>query len=337
MGTKSKIYFLKSITFLAGILGFQFISLSAELIELNRVVAKVNERVVTWGEIENAMTLLNFTESEKNDRANEFVDGKIDRLLSITAFNEKGMKIPTSYIEQEYNKRLIREFNGDRKLFRDTLRSKGMSQLEYRKEIEEEIIYSHMLSTRRRLKEEISPEKVESYYKKNLNKFKTEEKIQLGEIAFSQIAGEPETVLLQQAHKVLKDIKNGQKFEDAALKNGQSPFREKSGDWGVMVSEREIRSDEIRKQAFLLKKNEVSKPFIVNILERKPDGSVGNSNKIAVYILKALDRTQSGHKPLDEVRTQIERELAAEIEANSHRKWLNRLKRDAYVRVTLPE
>jgi parvulin-like peptidyl-prolyl isomerase len=104
-----------------------------------------------------------------------------------------------------------------------------------------------------------------------------------------------------------------------------------------MVSEREIRSDEIRKQAFLLKKNEVSKPFIVNILERKPDGSVGNSNKIAVYILKALDRTQSGHKPLDEVRTQIERELAAEIEANSHRKWLNRLKRDAYVRVTLPE
>ena len=81
MGTKSKIYFLKSITFLAGIFGFQFIALSAELIELNRVVAKVNERVVTWGEIENAMTLLNFTESEKNDRANEFVDGKIDRLL----------------------------------------------------------------------------------------------------------------------------------------------------------------------------------------------------------------------------------------------------------------
>ena len=212
MGTKSKIYFFKSIIFLAGILGFQLISLSAELIELNRVVAKVNQRVVTWGEIENAMTLLNFTESEKNDRSNEFVDGKIDRLLSITAFNEKGMKIPTSYIEQEYNKRLIREFNGDRKLFRDTLRSKGLSQLEYRKEIEEEIIYSHMLSTRRRLKEEISPEKVESYYKKNLKKFKTEEKIQLGEIAFSQIACEPETVLLQQAHKVLKDIKNGQKF-----------------------------------------------------------------------------------------------------------------------------
>ena len=46
----------------------------------------------------------------------------------------------------------------------------------------------------------------------------------MGEIAFSQIAGEPETVLLQQAHKVLKDIKNGQSFQEAAKLNGQSPL-----------------------------------------------------------------------------------------------------------------
>ena len=64
---------------------------------------------------------------------------------------------------------------------------------------------------------------------------------------------------------------------------------------------------------------------------------MGDSGKIAVYILKAIDRTVAGFKPLDEVRTQIERELASEIEARSHRQWLNRLKRDAYVRVTLPQ
>jgi peptidyl-prolyl cis-trans isomerase SurA len=328
---------LKTFLFLAGFLGIHYQAYASDLIELNRVVAKVNERIVTWGEIEKAMTLLNFTDQEKKDRANEFVDGKVDRLLSITAFREKGMNIPTSYIEQEYNKRLIKDFNNNRKLFRDTLRSKGLSQLEYRKEIEEEIIYGHMLSTRRRLKEEISPEKVESYYETNSDKFKTLRKVQLAEIAFSQIAGEPETILLQQAHKVLNEIKAGQTFEEAALKNGQSPFREKSGDWGVMISEKEIRSEEIRKVAFSLKEVGVSKPFIVNILERKPDGTVGSSGKIAVYILKALKVTKAGRKPLDEVRNQIERTLASDIEAQSHRQWLSRLKRDAYVRVTLPQ
>ena len=150
--------------------------LNAELIEINRVVAKVNDRIVTWGEIDNAMTRLNFSEQEKKKRTTEFVEGKIDRLLSIAAFKEKGMAIPETYVEQEYNKRLIRDFNGDRKLFRDYLLSNGRSQLEFRKDLEEEIIYSHMLSTRRKLKEEISPEKVEAYYDKNPNLFKTEER-----------------------------------------------------------------------------------------------------------------------------------------------------------------
>ena len=107
---------LNNIFYFGGILTVMvtFLSsgLSAELIEINRVTAKVNDRIVTWGEIERAMDRLNFTDEEKKQRATEFVDGKIDRLLSIFAFEEKGMGIPESMIEQEYNKRLIQEFNG---------------------------------------------------------------------------------------------------------------------------------------------------------------------------------------------------------------------------------
>ena len=84
------------------------------------------------------------------------------------------MGIPESIIEQEYNKRIIQEFNGDRKLFRDVLRSKGQSQLEFREELREDIIYGHMLSTRKRMKEEISPEKVERFYRENGNMFRTD-------------------------------------------------------------------------------------------------------------------------------------------------------------------
>ena len=310
--------------------------LNAELIEINRVVAKVNDRIVTWGEIDNAMTRLNFSDQEKKKRTTEFVEGKIDRLLSIAAFKEKGMAIPETYVEQEYNKRLIRDFNGDRKLFRDYLRSNGRSQLEFRKDLEEEIIYSHMLSTRRKLKEEISPEKVEAYYEKHTNLFKTEEKIRLSEIAFSQIAGEPQSVLLQQARKVVEEFKKGVPFKKLAAENGQSPFRDKAGDWGVMVSEREIRNDEIRKRAFALKKGELSEPFVVETLQREKDGSIKKSGKFAVYLLLVSEKKVSGRKPLEEVRQEIERTLASEYEAQSQRQWLGRLKKEAYVRITLP-
>ena len=331
---------INSFTRKASILGMSLALSSsvllAELIEINRVVAKVNDRIVTWGEIENPMTRLNFSEEEKKNRASEFVDGKIDRLLSIAAFKDKGMVIPETFIEQQYNKRLIREFNGDRKLFRDVLRSNGQSQLEFRRDLEEEIIYSHMLSSRKRLKEEISPEKVEKYYEDHPNLFKTEEKVSLREIVFSQIAGEPQAILLQQAQKVLDEIKNGATFETLASQNGQSPFREKAGDWGFMVSDREIRSEQIRKEAFSLKEGEVSEPFVVDILERDKDGGIRKSGKVAVYILQVTKKLSSGRRPLDEVRQEIEQTLASEYESQSQRQWLGRLKKKAYVRVSLP-
>ena len=309
----------------------------SELIEINRVTAKVNDRIVTWGEIQRAMDRLNFTDEEKRARASEFVDGKIDRLLSIYAFEEKGMGIPESIIEQEYNKRLIQEFNGDRKLFRDVLRSKGQSQLEFREELREDIIYGHMLSTRKRMKEEISPEKVERFYRENGNMFRTDARVKLREIVFSQIAGEPIPVLMQQANQIQEMLQNGSPFEVLAAQHGQSPFREKGGDWGVMVTSREIRSDEIRKNAFSLKKGEVSKPFVVELLERKADGQVGKSGKTAIYILKVENLEPAGRKSLDQVRLEIEKILASRIESQSQRKWFNRLKRDAFIEVNLPE
>ncbi len=336
MGIKSINSFARKASILAVTVGLSSNLALAELIEINRVVAKVNDRIVTWGEIDAPMTRLNFSEEEKKNRASEFVDGKIDRLLSIVAFKEKGMAIPETFIEQEYNKRLIREFNGDRKLFRDVLRSKGQSQLEFRKGLEEEIIYSHMLSTRKRLKEEISPEKVAKYYKDHPNLFKTEEKVRLREIAFSQIAGEPKSVLLQQANKILEELQKGVSFEKLALENGQSPFRDKAGDWGFMVSEREIRSVEIRKQAFSLKEGESSKPFVVEKLERAEDGSIKKSGKIAVYIIQVTKKLSSGRKALDAVRQEIEQTLASEYESQNQRQWLGRLKKKAYVRVSLP-
>ena len=88
----------------------------SELIEINRVTAKVNDRIVTWGEIQRAMDRLNFTDEEKRpERRNSWME-KLTDYYPFT-FEEKGMGIPESIIEQEYNKRLIQEFNGDRKLF----------------------------------------------------------------------------------------------------------------------------------------------------------------------------------------------------------------------------
>ena len=104
-------------------------------------------------------------------RAQEFVDGKIDRLLSQLAFQNEGMELPQTYIEQEYAKRLMSDFNGDRKLFREVLQSNGQSPLEYKNQLKEDIIHMHMLGQRKRTGDEISPQSVEDYYQTEPRKF----------------------------------------------------------------------------------------------------------------------------------------------------------------------
>ena len=104
-----------------------------------------------------------------------------------------------------------------------------------------------------------------------------------------------------------------------------------------MVSAREIKTDEIRKYAFVLRKGDISKPFTVERLERNPSGEIVKSGKISVYLLKAEEYVPSGRKSLDDVRVEIEKILATKIEAQSQRQWLNRLKRDAFIQVNLPE
>lgn len=306
--------------------------LRAELVEINRVLAKVEDRIVTQGEIDKAMDLLDYSPEEKKLREKEFVDGKIDRLLAIASFHKKGMNIPEAFLENEYNKRLIRDFNGDRVLFRKVLLSRSQSQLEYRKDLEDEIIHGHMLGARRRSREEVSPEKVEQYYKDNQAQYQTEGKIRLREIIFSQIAGEPEAVLLQQAKEVHDKIKAGQPFEELAKSHGQSPNKLTGGDWGVDVSKREIRNETIREKAFALAEGEVSEPFLVPLLEKKPDGTVGPSGKQAVYLIKANKKLAAGLKPLDEVRQDIEKTLASQLEARSRRQWLARLRDQTHVK-----
>ena len=320
---------------------FFFITLLAqlhasELIEVNRVVARVNDEVVTWGEIEMAMEKLNFPESERLKRAEEFIDARVDRLLSQVAFENKGMAIPESYIEQEYSSKLMTNFNGDRRLFREVLLSNGQSPLEYKDQLKEDIVHMHMLAQRKRTSDEISPQSVEDYYNQNSAEFRTEKRVKLSEIVIKKGEDNTPSSAAELADRIYRSILQGGDFNEVASKHGESPFREKSGDWGVFASIHEIRNSKIKEISFSLKKDEVSKPFEVRLLEKKSDGSITDSGETAWYIIKVTDIEEPRKLPINEVRAQIEKTIATNLDQNEQRKWLARQKRDAYVDIRLP-
>ena len=138
-----------------------------KLVEINRVVAQVDDNVITQGELDRVLDLLKLSDQEKKDRAREFIENKIENMLVVREFRSEGRFIPDSYVESEFNKRLIRDFDNNRVLFRDFLKRKAQTQLDFRDDIERDIIIGAMYAKFRRGQADVSPDRVEEFYNDN--------------------------------------------------------------------------------------------------------------------------------------------------------------------------
>ena len=303
-----------------------------KLVEINRLVAQVEDRVITQGELDRVLELLNLSEEEKKKRSQEFIENKIENLLVIQEFKSTGRVIPESYIEGEYNKRLIRDFDNDRKLFRDYLKSKSQTQLDVRRDLENDIIIGAMYAKIRRGQADVSPDRVEEFYQNNRRLFRVDGKVRCSEIKLAPLAGEPKDVLIQQAAALHKQLKEGIVFAELAKAHGQSPLKAQGGDWGALVSKNELSNELMKEKAFALKQGEFSEPFVLEEARANANGEVVKTGKFAIYLLKADQVQVAGTRPLDEVRLQVEQMIAQDLDRQAKGQWVARLRRGAYVK-----
>jgi peptidyl-prolyl cis-trans isomerase SurA len=114
---------------------------------------------------------------------------------------------------------------------------------------------------------------------------------------------------------VLVRLKAGEKFEELAREVSQDSRRARGGDWGWQ-KKADLKA-EFSEPLFALKKGEVSEPLV------QPEGA---------FLLFVEDRKYAGIQPIDEVRDQIERILLQQSARQSQERWLERLRRNGYVK-----
>ena len=291
-----------------------------KLIEVNRIVAQVNDQIITWGDID--LEYPNNTKEQKKGKAIKYIEGRTDRILSNLAFKEKGMVLPDSYIEKEFIHELNRDFEGELVDLYKHLKKKKETLYEHKQGIKEKIIYNHMLSRRDRSTNEISPNRVENYYHENRDSFKEPEKRLLQEIEFAYPVDSADPSLKNEAlnlYNLLQTSPN--RFDELASEYGQSIYKSNQGLWTVKISHSELsKSPTLRDVAFSLKEGEISEPF-----------SFERSGKIIWSILKVAQIIPGRHRSISEVRTQIEQELTDNETRNSQAQWLYRQRAQAYL------
>ncbi|MDD2762424.1 MAG: peptidylprolyl isomerase [Opitutaceae bacterium] len=300
----------------------------------NGIAAIVEDKIITVDDIRREIAPLIPTLQKESRNEKEFneklealqddvIQNLIDRVLIVKEFNRpkdgdesNRRQVPASIIDNQIAEIQITQFDGDRSKFLAYLHSRGMTLKEYRKEVEDDIIYNYMRQQQRKSQSIVSPVKVETYYKENKDRFYQEDTALLRVIQFTRKNGETDPVLRAKAEEALEKFRTGEPFAELARQYSQDTRRSKGGDWG-WTKRSDIRK-EFSDTLFNLKKGDVSPPIII------PEGC---------FLLYVEDRKYAGIQPIDEVRDEIEHILAQQMTRQSQERWLERLRRNGYVKM----
>ncbi len=294
----------------------------------NGIVAVAEDKIITVADVSREISPLLPGIAREGIRTQAEYDAKIealqdsviqdliDRVLIIKEFKKDEKKhIPEAVVDAEIARMQSDQFDNDRSKFLAYLRSRGTTLREFRKEQEDEIIYRYMQGQQRKSQSVVSPVKIETFYNENKDRFYREDEVHLRLIQLTRGEGDTDASLLATGNEILAKLKAGQSFEDLAKEYSKDSRKTKGGDWGWLK-----RSDfkkEFSDPAFALKKGESSQAVIL------PEGC---------FLLFAEDRKYAGIQPIDEVRDQIERILVTQMSRSGTERWLERLRRNGYVK-----
>ncbi|MGC6423741.1 MAG: peptidylprolyl isomerase [Lentimonas sp.] len=248
----------------------------------------------------------------------EVLQNMIDRIIILKEAEEKGLLIPQSYIDQEYDEVISQDFGGDRARFLAYLKERGITARDYRQKIYERVVVSVMRQQTRKSQSEISPERIEDFYVRNKIKFYQSESMHLRQIILTPMADEGLVPLRQTAKAVIRELQNGANFGDLARKYSQDEMSRRGGDWG-WIERQDIRK-ELADIAFGLKEGEYSEPV-----------ELGGT----IFILYAEKKRGEMIQPIAKVRDIIENVLVGELARDTQEKWIQDLRNKAYIRYYL--
>lgn len=292
--------------------------------QLNGIVARVNDTVITFKEVRTAIASeLEFLERRYGDRPALFqqrarelqaqaVRDLVERQLILHEFNTGGYSLPESFIEDQIAKD-TRNY-GDRLTLTKTLQAQGVTFENYRQRVRERIILNAMIDHFIPRDPMISPYKIETYYKENLDKFKLEDQIKLRMIVVTNRIDESLPPGKIMAEEIMAKLKEGASFAEMARIYSQGSQSAEGGDWGWV--ERSVLREDLADVAFALQPGQPSP-----VIERE-DGC---------YIMLVEEAKRAHTRPLSEVREEIENILKGEETKRLHEKWIERLKTKSFV------
>jgi peptidyl-prolyl cis-trans isomerase SurA len=293
----------------------------------NRVVAQVNNDVVTLYELDNKIKELTGYDSgelKMKDKKKyietrrKVLDLLVDEKIAFEKIREMGIEVTPGEIDEAIER--IKESN---QLTQEGLiaglKKEEVSLKSYREEIKRQLERNRLINYEVKSKIIIREEEIKDYYSNNKDKFSIIAEVHLATIFLKQEdpSNQEETVaLLRKAEEIVLRLKKGEDFGKMAREFSQGPGAEDGGDLGLFKTAR--LDPELLKVLKGMSTGDVTRPII---------------RQAGIQIVKLLEKQDSGVKPFEEVRDAIFEILYKEEIDKRYSSWIKGLREKAYTKI----
>src|SRR4030042_1140476 len=281
----------------------------------NRIVAIVNNEIITFHELEKAGRIFKLSEMEKGkqeETQKQILFQLIDQKLVDNQIKRLGVQISSEEVDKA-----VARIKEDQKLnssedFSAVLNREGLSEAEFRNKIKEQILRFRLISREIGSKIIIPEDRIREYYQNHQIQFRKIEGVHLAHIFLPLSNDTPSEEIekqKKQAEEVWERLRKGEDFAELARKFSKDPSAAQGGDMGMFVFE-EIDP---------LLRGEISKlkPGEFSSVLQTPTGW---------QIVKLVKFQGSKELSFDEVKGQIQEQLFQEEVDQRFVQWLQKLK-----------
>jgi parvulin-like peptidyl-prolyl isomerase len=296
---------------------------------VDRIVAVVNQEIITLSEVEKMINPLKAeidqgNPLERRGRINELSRMALEKLVEEKLIDQEakrsGIKVAAKEIDGAIEE-IKRRNSATQEDLEKALARDGLTLEAFKKEIERKMIRAKLIQYAVKVEPNVGEKELREFYLKNSDRYKTEESYRPGHILFKvPKEATPEEVreIRAKCQKVQAKLKAGEDFGEMALLYSEDISSKDKGDLGVFKKGELLPV--LEREALRLKVGEMS-------------GIVRTD--YGFHLIKLLERRGGHPLPFDEIKDKIRQDyLDREFEKNL-KQYLEALKTKSIIEIKL--
>jgi len=307
------------------VFAFMFSGLARAAVLLDRVVAIVNQDVITWSELYKGMeadaspAVRAMKEDEKRNvfKENEaiFLETLINVRLQMQEAKNLGIGVSDGEVQEAVDS-IKKKYSMSEEAFKESLKGEGFSYEEYKKKLREQIIISKLVNTQIRNKIVVNDEDIKKFIAENKDALEDTEGYKISQILLKKQKDVDKSRIEERAAELLKKMESGESFSDLAKQYSEDPSASAGGDLG------------------LLKKSQLNKTF-TDVLSGMQPGDVSKPfwTERGLHIIKLESRKGARNK--GEVSEEAGNMLRNKLFTARYNAWMKSLREKSFIDVRL--